>query len=369
MSSKETTLSSLPDEMVINCLAHISKSYYPKLCLVSKRFHSLILSMDLVIARYHLKKQEYVLEVCLQLPGHRLPSWFSLWIKPDQILTNKMEEEENNKPSGNTLLVAKPSSYSPNVPVIYHGMIGSKHYAVKDCNTPTSSPMRVRNEGTRTWREAPSMKVARDKPVVGILDGKIYIMGGCSSDECTNWAEVFDPQTQTWESLPDPGAELRFSLIKSLKVTTMGKVHVRSSAKNEYYYYDPKEGKWGVLAKAPMVERTCLIENVSYMYREKDCLWYDTKRQEWRVVKGLEVLNKNCCAGAIALVNYCGKLLILWDKFEQPGQSENKNIWCSVIALERGNGDDEVWGNVEWASVVLTVPSSYVFFRCRKVSF
>lgn len=122
----------------------------------------------------------------------------------------------------------------------------------------------------------------------------------------------------------------------------------RGSAKNKYYFYDPNEGKWGVLAKAPLVERTCLIENVSYLYREKDWWWYDTKRQEWRVVKGLEVLNRNCCSGAIAQVNYCGKLLNLWDKFEQSSQSENKNIWCTVIALERGNGDDDVWGNVEW---------------------
>ncbi|CAF2001173.1 unnamed protein product [Brassica napus] len=82
------------------------------------------------------------------------------------------------------------------------------------------------------------------------------------------------------------------------------------------------------------------------------------------MVKGLEVLNRNCCAGALAIANYCGKLLILWDK---PGHGENKNIWCSVIALERDRGGDDVWGHVEWASVVLTVPSSYVFLHCRQV--
>ncbi|KAF3489032.1 hypothetical protein F2Q69_00055696 [Brassica cretica] len=81
------------------------------------------------------------------------------------------------------------------------------------------------------------------------------------------------------------------------------------------------------------------------------------------MVKGLEVLNRNCCAGALAIANYCGKLLILWDK---PGHGENKNIWCSVIALERDRGGDDVWGHVEWASVVLTVPSSYVFLHCRQ---
>ena len=40
---------------------------------------------------------------------------------------------------------------------------------------------------------------------VCVLGEKIYVMGGCRPDESTNWAEVFDPKTQTWEPLPDPG--------------------------------------------------------------------------------------------------------------------------------------------------------------------
>ncbi|RID60190.1 hypothetical protein BRARA_F03367 [Brassica rapa] len=364
MANKETNLSSLPDEMVINCLAHLSRSYHPKLSLVSKRFRSIILSRELLFARSHLKIQEHVLDVCLKLPGRRLPSWFSLWIRPDQILTNDMEEDKST--TRNTLLVSIPSSYSPNVADLSMGMVGSKHYIVKDYNIPpTASPMLVRdhNEGTHTWRKSPSMKVARENPMVAILDGKIYVVGGCKADETTNWAEVFDANTQTWESLPDPGAELRSSLLNSTKVTD-GKVYVRSNAKNEYYYFDPKEGKWGVVTEALQFERKCVIENVWYYCGEEYFSWFDTKLQNWRMVKGLEVLNRNCCAGALAVANYCGKLLILWDK---PGQGENKNIWCSVIALEREGGGDDVWGHVEWASVVLPVPSSYVFLSCRQV--
>ncbi|KAL0889555.1 hypothetical protein Bca101_013538 [Brassica carinata] len=366
MSNKKITLSSLPDEMVINCLARISKSYYPKLCLVSKRFNSLIFSSELFHARTHFRTLEHILEVCLQLPGPRPPSWFSLWIKPDQILTNDMEEDNTSKSTTrNTLLLGiPPSLYTPYLPAINFGMVGSRQYAVRQYNIPlTSSPIWIRDEGTHTWREAPSMKVVRENPMVGILDGKIYVMGGCKADESTNWAEVFHTNTQTWESLPDPGDELRSSLIKSMKVT-MGKVYVRSSANNEYYNYDPEEGKWCFGEKVLQIERTCVIDDVWYLCGEQHCSWYDTKRQEWRVVKGLEVLNSHCCAGALAVANYYEKLLILWDK---SGQNENKNIWCSVIALERGSGDDDVWGHVEWASVVHTVPSSYDFLCCRQV--
>ncbi|XP_024006885.1 putative F-box/kelch-repeat protein At5g28160 [Eutrema salsugineum] len=320
----------LPDDIIINILARISRSYYPKLSLVSKIFRSLISSFELYLARYHFKTQENFLHVCLQLPDRRLPSWFSLWIKPDQILTNDMDMEENNKSNRDALLVEIPSSYSPRVPSLSIGMVGSKHYRVgQDTAAPTSSPVWFYNMGTTThtaWRKAPRMKVARQIPVASILGGKIYVMGGCDADESTNWAEVLDTKTQTWESLPDPGPELRFSLIKTMNVIG-GKLCVKRNEKDDYFY-DPKEGRW-------------------------------------EVVKGLEVLKRNCHGGVIALANYSGKLLVLWDKFEQPDHCQSKDIWCSVLALEKRNGEDQVWGNVEWARVVLTVPSSCVFLRCQ----
>lgn len=74
----------------------------------------------------------------------------------------------------------------------------------------------------------------------------------------------------------------------------------------------------------------------------------------------------------IEIGNYGGKLLILWNKFVHPGQFGDKHIWCEVIALERrnGNGDDyEIWGNVEWTNVVLTVPGSYVFVRSLQTKY
>ncbi|CAH8387580.1 unnamed protein product [Eruca vesicaria subsp. sativa] len=191
-------------------------------------------------------------------------------------------------------------------------------------------------------------------------------MGGCNAEDSASWAEVFDTKTQTWESLPDPGPELRFSLIKTMNVTKR-RVYVESIRETDHYY-NPKEGKWGVSSKAHKVGRKCEIGHVRYSCSKRGLFWYNTKLKDWRMVKGLEVLNKYCCVGVVAIANYGGKLLVLWDKFEQKhdDQSQNyKEIWCSVVALERRNDVEEVWGTVEWASVVLTVPSSYDFLRCQ----
>ncbi|CAN7082335.1 unnamed protein product [Brassica oleracea var. botrytis] len=58
---------------------------------------------------------------------------------------------------------------------------------------------------THTWRRVPSMGVARASPAAAVVDGKIYVVGGCDVyDESLSWGEVFDPKTQAWESLPLP---------------------------------------------------------------------------------------------------------------------------------------------------------------------
>ncbi|EFH48566.1 hypothetical protein ARALYDRAFT_910922 [Arabidopsis lyrata subsp. lyrata] len=344
---------SLPHEIVLNCLARISRSYYPKLSLVCKTFRTLLISKELTVARVHLKTHETFFHVCLQLPDRPNPSMFTLWIKPGQILTNQLEKNERS--TGDTRLVQIPSSYYSKVPP-YVITVGSESYGLSHCNDP-SSIMWVRKKGTFCWRKAPNMTVARAKALACVLSGKIYVMGGCRADEPVNWCEVFDIKSQTWEPLPDPGSELRFSSIRKLEVFKE-KLYVRSNEEKDSVY-DPKEGKSDVLEK-PHV-RCTIIENVVYCYNKQSCWWYDTNRKECRLVRGLDMLNLNLGCGMIEIANYGEKLLILWDKFVHRGTCQDKDIWCAVIALEKRDGSDEVWGNIEWADIVMTVSSSYVF--------
>lgn len=115
------------------------------------------------------------------------------------------------------------------------------------------------------------------------------------------------------------------------------------------------------LVAAPKSRVRCVIENVSYCCDKHKCLWYDINRQEWRVVSRLAKLNRNLPRSIIEIANYGGKLLILWEKFVHPGPCEDKDIWYAMIAVERHDDTDEVWGNIEWANVVLTVSSSCLF--------
>ncbi|KAG2240503.1 hypothetical protein Bca52824_090645 [Brassica carinata] len=310
---------SLPDVIILNCLARVSKSYYPKLSLVSKTFRSLILSIELNHARFHHKTNEISFHVCLQLPDRPLPSyWFTLLID--------LEMKKST-------LAQVPSIYAPIVPRIML-TVASQVYALRQFYHP-SPVMIVRNKENLLWRKAPSLTVARSNPSACVLDGKIYVVGGCTANDC--WGEVFDTKTQTWEPLPDPGTELRFSsVIRKLEII-QGKIYVRS---NE--------------------------EKTQFMIR-KTCMWYDRECKEWKPVKGLSSLNKSCRRGLIETVNLNGKLIVLWDKFARPGpHCQNKTICCALVALEKRQ-DGQVWGNVEWSNAVLRVPSSYLFLRSSRM--
>ncbi|ESQ29585.1 hypothetical protein EUTSA_v10023938mg [Eutrema salsugineum] len=248
-------------------------------CRNTQRIISQHLSHKLFVARSQHKTKETVLHVCLQFPTHHpLPSWFSLWIKPDQTLTNDIRKKKKNKKSkGNTLLVPVPCSYCNNVPIFFV-RIGLECYGLLQNSAPSSIFL---------WRKGPNMTVARERAVAGIVDGKIYVMGGCNADESKNWAEI------------------RNSSIKTLEVLHR-KLYVRTHEKKDYVY-DPRTSKWGDVKK-PHV-----------------------------------------------------KVLVQWETLNLMGR-QYKYIWCAVITIGKRNGD-EVWGMIEWASILLKVPSSYVFLR------
>ncbi|XP_019093269.1 PREDICTED: putative F-box/kelch-repeat protein At5g28160 [Camelina sativa] len=206
--------------------------------------------------------------------------------------------------------------------------------------------------------------VARENVMADVLNGKLYVMGSYA-----NYGEVFDPKTQTWEPLPNPGVKHCFSSIRQIQVIE-GKLYVRSNEERASVY-DPKEGA--------------------------GAWWYDGNYDKWRGVRGSATLNW-----------YHGeKLLIFWDEFVRHAAfgmiqivkngewsevclarldmnhpsgilrwetlnvteqvcatpCQYKDIWSAAIAVIKSDGIDEVWGNIEWVNIVLTVPSSYVFLH------
>ncbi|ESQ37125.1 hypothetical protein EUTSA_v10002584mg [Eutrema salsugineum] len=326
---------SLPDDLLVSCLARVSRLYYPTLSLVSKRFRSLLASPELYKTRSSLGRTESCLYVCLRFHPDPNPRWFTLCLKPDRTLTNDTGKKKKKKSSFGYALAKIPTPDSPTAHWSGLVTIGSEIYNIGGPihSNERSSSVSILDCTSHTWREAPSMVVKRKCPEANVLDGKIYVAGGCSKD--SDFMEVFDPKTQTWELV------YFFGNFNGLA-------------------YKPKEGRWERVGEEMEWDwrwySYCVIENVIYRYDEGKFKWYDSKARLWRNLKGVKGLPK--FARYIArLADYGGKMAVFWDKGVPSSGYKDRVIWCTVIALERRN-DEEIWGKVEWLDAMLTVPKS-----------
>ncbi|EOA18694.1 hypothetical protein CARUB_v10007270mg [Capsella rubella] len=339
----DTTLM-LSDDVLLNCLARVPRFYYPTLYLVSKRFRSLVNSMELYATRTLLGCTESCLYVCLRLtPDYDLLRWFII-------------DKRSN--SSRKVLVPIPSPNSTMSGVV---VVGPHIYAIGGGSEKNpSSKVMVMDSRSQTWREAPSMQVPRVFPSACTLDGKIYVMGGCDHLDPTNWMEVFDTKTQTWEFLQIPSEEICGGS-KYLCVGYEGTIYVRSQEKRATYKLH--KGRWRraditmntVWGYAASPSSFCVIQNVFCRYGGQMIYWYDLKTRLWKSLKGMEgqgwqpklpLDEKN-----VKLADHGGKIAILWEEYVVV--DEKKIVWCGEIALESLQ-DGEIRGTLEGVEDLLT---------------
>ncbi|CAA7012988.1 unnamed protein product [Microthlaspi erraticum] len=106
-STEPISIHSLPDDLLLSCLACVSRLYYPALSLVSKRFRSLLAPLKINQARSFLGRTEGCLFVCLQFPDEPNLRWFTLSWKPGNKEKEKEKEKKKKKKeksSGNILV-------------------------------------------------------------------------------------------------------------------------------------------------------------------------------------------------------------------------------------------------------------------------
>ncbi|CAG7909230.1 unnamed protein product, partial [Brassica rapa] len=167
---------------------------------------------------------------------------------------------------------------------------------------------------SHTWNTLPSMGVARYSAVAGVVDGKVYIFGGCDDRNSSKWGEVFDPKKQTWDALPMPPPYYSLpTMCESIAIEDEKVVSMNGAL--TCISYIPSESKWKIGNQETSELNRCwhLIENVVYCCELGGrILWREAHEwEEWREVMGLESLRETLAASK--LVNYAGRLGDLWE--------------------------------------------------------
>lgn len=156
-------LSSLPDEVVLSCLARVPRLDHLALSLVSKRYRSIVLSPEFYKMRSLLGRTEKCIYVCVSPHPNSTPLWFIL--------------RRENTPAVNRLMSPIPSfPFQPprtsTVVTLDWGIYVIGGFALN--GKPTSDVLHL-DCRTNTWRLVPSMRVARFSPGAGVVDGKICV--------------------------------------------------------------------------------------------------------------------------------------------------------------------------------------------------
>ncbi|CAH2077786.1 unnamed protein product [Thlaspi arvense] len=301
---------SLPDDLTEECLAYVGRCHYPNLSLISKTFHRLIsLPKDRPISlpkdrpvslptlyktRSIVGRTEPVMYACIGSLLFGSPSWYILHRVPYK-----------NMPNTVSLRLRKIESLPPMPWGSAVVTIGYEMYVMGGCvsKKPTKTVMLI-DCRFHTYSFLPSMRVARCHAATGVIDGKIYVLGGCEMRKM-NWVESFDLKEKIWnryEWSPQPknvSSGFATYAVMEKRIYVLGETRC--------YTYEPRgeEGAWKSLLPTQFhmnslwKKCSCVIDGMLFtinpMWMHELALWsehpvlvYDPRSNNWRPLFGLQ---------------------------------------------------------------------------------
>lgn len=173
----------------------------------------------------------------------------------------------------------------------------------------------VYDHKTNEWTRKADMPTERGGAATVTVDGKIYVMGGRSNDGVVKTVEVYDPKKDTWEKSDDLPFEKKVSPYSIYAEAIGEKIYVVAYENSRYattYSYDLETKKWEKkqnLNYEVTGASTAVIDNKLYIlggthYSPQRVYFYDPENDRW-VEHG-----NGFRAGYYSALAYKGKILM-----------------------------------------------------------
>ncbi|KAK6922923.1 Kelch repeat type 1 [Dillenia turbinata] len=338
-------LPNLPYDIGLQCIARVPRSHHPHLSLVSKQWKSLLQSPIFFSTRLNLNSTQTHFYLNFRIHCTHF-KWYVLHPNPRLVFQVPQMPFD-----------AIGSAYAVLGPKIF--VIGG---SIADI---PSKHMWVFDARFNRWERGPNMRVGREFAAAGVVNGKVYVLGGCLVDtwaRSTNWAEVFDPEIGSWATVPSP-IEVRDKWMHASAV--MGD-RIYAMADRGGVVFDPREKLWsGVSTELDLGwrGRGAVVDGVLYCYDYLGKIrGFDEEEDKWKEVRGLEKgLPKFLCGATMA--NVGGRLVVVW---EAKINSKETQISCAEIEVRKDDNGD-LLGTIVWSAVILSVPSGSSIVHCAGV--
>ena len=147
---------------------------------------------------------------------------------------------------------------SDNRPRLAAGVVDGKLYAVGGWQrSKILSTVEVYDPATDTWAPKASMSTPRSSLAAGVVDGKLYAVGGFVSvgsvGRMTSTTEMYDPSTSAWKTMaPMPTARRNMAVgVMGGKLYAVGGDSDEEHSLDTVEVYDPATNTWARVAPMP----------------------------------------------------------------------------------------------------------------------
>ncbi len=213
-----------------------------------------------------------------------------------------------------------------------------------------------------TWQLSSPMKIKRRYCSVGILDGKIWAVGGYiidGSNQGTNTVEIYDPVTDSWSD----GPMLNVPCVQSVAAVVKGRLYVIFSNEERTINYtvsiSPGETNWRSDPPPPYpIYQTdgCELDNKIYIIVPAvGLITYDPALQVWK--NDFPAIPETKAPRAAAVVNYKNQVWVI----SGADVEDEKMVWYFSPAEMKWKKGPSVPQSIRWADGIEVNGKLYVF--------
>ncbi|XP_039140768.1 F-box/kelch-repeat protein At1g30090 isoform X2 [Dioscorea cayenensis subsp. rotundata] len=351
----------LPDDLALNCLLRLPVSTHQKFRVVCRRWHDLLRTKD----RFFTERK--LVGIC--------SAW--MFVFAFNRFTRKIQWHvlDLTHFSWHTIPIMPGCKHAgPNgfgcIAIPQDGILIVCGSMMSDLGCPLHVVLKYEMQKNR-WTVMRQMLVPRSFFASGVIDGKVYVAGGYSTDQFElNSAEVLNPADGKWQQITSMGMNMAMydsaALDERLFVTEGWAWPFLFSPRGQVY--DPKTNAWESMTvgmREGWTGLSVVLDGHLFVISEHEDMRvkvYDMKTDSWDIVEG-SPLPKRMISKPLSVSSYGSRLFVVGQGLHVAvGHIEKKS--CCVLDDRKNWSFSIQWQQIETPSEFsdLTPSSSQILF-------